>query len=70
MDQKFKIGDSVVLRLGSRPKIVIDDRLGEYKDTVDFFDGTYQCAWYDIKGDIKLEILPQENLIKTKDQMF
>lgn len=70
MDQKFKIGDSVVLRVGSGPKIVIDDRLGEYKDLVDFFNGNYQCAWYDHRGDIKLEILPQDGLIKTKDQIF
>jgi uncharacterized protein YodC (DUF2158 family) len=66
MDQKFHIGDSVVLKIGSSPKVVLDDKLGEDKNGMHYFDGTYQCAWYDANQDIKIEIISQDDLSPTR----
>jgi uncharacterized protein YodC (DUF2158 family) len=65
MGQKFKIGDFVILKKGSSPKIVLDDRLGEDMNGLDCFNGTYQCGWY-VKDDIILKIISQEELLQTE----
>ena len=66
MEQQFNIGDSVVLITGSSPKVVLDDKLGEDKNGMHYFDGTYQCAWYDSNQDIKIEIISQDDLVPTR----
>ena len=66
MEQIFHIGDSVILKNGSSPKVVLDDKLGEDKNGNHYFDGNYQCAWYDLNQDIKIEINSQNNLVLTR----
>jgi len=50
MEQKFKIGDLVVLKTGS------DDPGRGY-----YFDGTYRCAWFDETNEYR-EIFSQDVL--------
>ena len=61
MEQKFKIGDIVVLKSGSPPMTIINDRLGDDQRPGYFFDGTYRCAWFNETKDFK-EIIPQDAL--------
>jgi uncharacterized protein YodC (DUF2158 family) len=69
MEQIFSIGDSVVMRTGSSPKIILDDKLGEDESGRNFFDGTYQCAWYDDNHDIQIEIIPQAELLPARSSI-
>jgi uncharacterized protein YodC (DUF2158 family) len=61
MEQKFKIGDIVVLKSGSPPMTIIDDRLGDDPRHSYFFDGTYRCAWFNETNEFR-EIISQDAL--------
>lgn len=61
MDQKFKIGDKVVLKTGSPQMTIINDKLGDDPELGYIFDGTYRCAWFDDTREFK-EIFPQDTL--------
>jgi uncharacterized protein YodC (DUF2158 family) len=60
MDQKFKIGDIVILKDESPRMTIINDKLGEDPDSGYFFDGTYRCAWFNETNEFK-EIYPQND---------
>ena len=61
MEQKFKIGDIVVLKTGSPLMTIINDKLGDDPENGYYFDGTYRCAWFTDTMEYK-EIFPQETL--------
>ena len=61
MKQKFKIGDIVVLKDGSPPMTIINDKLGDDPDSGYVFDGTYRCAWFNETNEFR-EIYPQHIL--------
>jgi uncharacterized protein YodC (DUF2158 family) len=62
MEQKFKIGDIVVLKDESTQMTIINDKLGDDPGHGFFFDGTYRCAWFNETNEFR-EIYPQEDLI-------
>jgi uncharacterized protein YodC (DUF2158 family) len=62
MEQKFKIGDTVVLKDGSPRMTIINDKLGEDPEYGFVFDGTYRCAWFNETSEFR-EIYPQDALI-------
>ena len=62
MEQKFKIGDIVVLKNESPHMTIINDKLGEDPEYGYFFDGTYRCAWFNETNEYK-EIYPQDDLM-------
>ena len=61
MEQKFKIGDIVVLKDESPHMTIINDKLGDDLDLGYVFDGTYRCAWFNKTNEFK-EIYPQDVL--------
>jgi uncharacterized protein YodC (DUF2158 family) len=61
MEQKFKIGDLVVLKIGSPLMTIINDKLGDDPDRDYYFEGTYRCAWFDETKEYR-EIFPQDAL--------
>jgi len=61
MEQKFKIGDVVVLKTGSPRITIINDKLGDDPEHGYFFDGTYRCAWFNEINEYR-EIFPQDAL--------
>ena len=62
MEQKFKIGDIVVLKDESPHMTIINDKLGDDPEYGYFFDGTYRCAWVNETNEFR-EIYPQDVLI-------
>jgi uncharacterized protein YodC (DUF2158 family) len=62
MEQKFKIGDIVVLKDESTQMTIINDKLGDDPEHGYFFDGTYRCAWFNDTNEFR-EIYPQDDLI-------
>ena len=61
MEQKFKIGDIVVLKDESTQMTIINDKLGDDPESGYFFDGTYRCAWFNETNEFR-EIYPQHVL--------
>ena len=61
MEQKFKIGDVVVLKTGSPKITIINDKLGDDPERGYFFDGTYRCAWFNEVKEYR-EIFSQDAL--------
>jgi len=61
MEQKYKVGDVVVLKSGSPPMTIINDRLGEDLKHGYCFDGNYRCAWFNDTNEFR-EIIPQDAL--------
>jgi uncharacterized protein YodC (DUF2158 family) len=66
MEQKFKIGDIVVLKDESPHMTIINDKLGDDPESGYFFDGTYRCAWFNDTNEFR-EIYPQDDLILVPD---
>jgi uncharacterized protein YodC (DUF2158 family) len=62
MEQKFKIGDVVVLKTGSPRMTLINDKLGDDPELGFVFDGTYRCAWFN-ETKVFREIFPQDALM-------
>lgn len=53
MEQKFKIGDVVVLKSGS-PSMTITRVITEQDFTLGaFFNGNYECAWFEGKKGVR-----------------
>ena len=67
MIEKFKIGDIVVLKDGSPPMTIINDRLGDDPDSGYVFDGNYRCAWFNETNEFR-EIFPQNVLTLFHDR--
>jgi uncharacterized protein YodC (DUF2158 family) len=61
MEQKFKIGDLVVLKTGSPLMTIINDKLGDDPGRGYYFDGTYRCDWFDETNEYR-EIFSQDVL--------
>jgi len=61
VEQKYKIGDVVVLQTGSLSMTIIGDRLGDDPDSGFCFDGYYRCAWFN-EAKVYREIFPQNAL--------
>ena len=53
MNQKFKIGDKVILKTGSPKMTIINDKLGDDPELGYIFEGTYRCAWFDDTREFK-----------------
>ena len=62
MEQKFNIGDIVVLKDESTQMTIINDKLGDDPEQGYYFDGTYRCAWFNDTDEFR-EIYPQDDLI-------
>ncbi len=62
MEQKFKIGDIVVLVSGSPKMTIINDKLGDDPEKGFIFNGMYRCAWFNERTEYR-EIFPEEVLV-------
>lgn len=61
MEQKYEIGDSVVLLSGGPRMTITGDRFGNGPDGHPCFDGYYRCTWRD-ENNVKRQILHQDTL--------
>lgn len=62
MEQKFKIGDKVVIKSSKLLYTVIDDRLGETVKNGFYFNGFYKCV--EDHGNINSDELIPQNMLE------
>lgn len=70
MVQRFKTGDTVILKTGTQRMTIAIDHMGMDFHGVRFFNGTYRCIWVDENGDKKTRIFPENDLIVENTRKY
>lgn len=62
MEQKFKIGDVVILKSGGPKMTISGDKTGMDFKLGRIFNGSYDCSWFDEKNIKCSGRFPQDSL--------